>query len=378
MLTPQHYDQAEDEAAIHLSNRLIMVFQPELFQHGGFPSRVDRIEALWRFADTMHDGRWESTFREMLMGGLTDEEFELMREIARVAANLTGKHYARRIVPTDSLARAMNVFRHIRYIHPDPNATIFEVGPGSGYLGALLALAGYRYVSTDVTQALYLYQSHLMSELLPGRMIELATDPRSMADFDSLEPGTALHVPWWKWASPHPDFRLKANLVTANHCLCELHDWALAYTLKVSANMLSADPEGAFLFEGWGSTALHPMWAVSKEFADNGFGIAHNDILACVYVRGDGGGMANGLRFPLHRALLNPPAPPTPEELYHPPIWVTPFNPVSARIIQGRVQSMQNVRHSASTCLGALKAESGMDDLQSDDDKFAKFVSRIP
>ena len=35
-----------------------------------------------------------------------------------------------------------------------------EIGPGSGYLGALIMQQGWKYYSTEVTQAFYLYQNH--------------------------------------------------------------------------------------------------------------------------------------------------------------------------------------------------------------------------
>jgi len=397
ILTPDVYDLAEVEATASLPNRIVECCQPVGFMNEGYPTRVSSVKAVGRYVDVMQEGRLQGTFSQYLGGQVTAEEMELMREVSVVVRRLTIEHYGLPTVPKDALARALNVLRHVRHLHPDGGATILEVGGGSGYVGALLSLAGYRYVATDIAQAFYLYQSHLMNALTPGKVIELANDLRSFADIKNIDPGESIHVPWWKFVVPDPDFHLPIDLVTANHCLCEMHPRALAYTLKVCASLLAnGGAQSTFLFEGWGSTARHPIWTVHKAFAEQGYSIAHSDILATIYARQDGPLTLNGppspntptlaknvalSRRPLLRRLgliqeesLPPPLALSMEQLWHPPIWVTPANMISKQITDGRERLLQSAVHGIEDFEQMLRKVLGSDDLLTCDEKFLRFI----
>src|SRR5262249_21237629 len=151
-------------------------------------------------------------------------------------AGFTEQVYGRRSVPRAAMLRALNVVRHIRYLQPDPRAIIFEIGPGSGYLGALLLELGYRYAATDVTQGMYIWQNHLLNAMVPGQVAELATADGDF--FSGLGDARAIHVPWWKFVVVEPVIRSRVDVVTCNHALCEMHPSALAYSLRASYHLL--------------------------------------------------------------------------------------------------------------------------------------------
>lgn len=141
-----------------------------------------------------------STVPEVFLGklqGLTDEEFELFKTLNRAIAELSGETCGWRRVSRGGILSTMNIFRTIRSLCPNKDTVIFEIGPGIGYLGALLGLAGYRYVATDVTQALYLYQSHLFETLFGSDFLEGAHIPRDEFDLDrALLDRRIVHMRW--------------------------------------------------------------------------------------------------------------------------------------------------------------------------------------
>jgi hypothetical protein len=101
--------------------------------------------------------------------------------------------------------------------------SVFELGAGSGYVGALLQAdgGGGYYHTSDIAQAFALWQMHLL-----GR--------------DAV-------IPWWKWMTEGAP---RVMVFTANHMLNEMHPHALAYTAKMAKKMLGDD--GIFLVENYG------------------------------------------------------------------------------------------------------------------------------
>ena len=97
---------------------------------------------------------------------------------------------------------------------------ILEIGPGSGYLGMLLANDGYQYFAMDAAQAFYLYQKKIWSDIYGADYFDYSES--------SSRPDTAkvTHIPWWQFANlstPIPD----VDVVTINHALAEMHPQAV-------------------------------------------------------------------------------------------------------------------------------------------------------
>jgi hypothetical protein len=96
------------------------------------------------------------------------------------------------------------VVRQIDILFPNRQQIVLEVGGGSGYIGALLLEMGIRYISTDIAQAFYVVQNHVLNAIKPGKVIELATEERHFLEMDTIPQGHAVHVPWWKFVVKRP------------------------------------------------------------------------------------------------------------------------------------------------------------------------------
>jgi hypothetical protein len=241
MLTVAAYDKAETDALLHTPNRAVQCAHPKTFIGLSYPPRIPHESAAWRYADAMHEGRTEQTFKHYI-AALTSEELDLCTEVARRVGNLTESLYNRRIVPRSALLRAVNVVRHIRYV-AKPGARIFEIGAGSGYVGALLALLGYRYGCTDITQGFYLWQNHLLSAF--GNVEEQATGIGQSGDL--------IHTPWWKFY--RTGVKTGASVVTCNTALCEMEQSAIGF--------IAAFGRGAsFVCDTWGLKVISAQQAM--------------------------------------------------------------------------------------------------------------------
>jgi hypothetical protein len=267
------YGAAETEAVSRLPNRVIEAAQAETFLRRGYPTRAAADAEVWRYLDSMHELGERADYGKTL-GGATEEEYALLEHITRCVVAFSSRRYGRAVVPKGPLVRALLAFRHIRtLLEPDAGA-VFEIGAGSGYLGALLGLAGYRYVGTDITQGFYMAQSHLWEALFGDRFIELAHDSRDLASWESLPPQAVIHVPWWKYYAVEPErqIRLRADLVTANHTLCEMHTSAFNYTLEVARSMLGGpDRVKCFFVEGPGADQVRGYDMMLAGFGAHGY-----------------------------------------------------------------------------------------------------------
>lgn len=367
-LTVEDYDAAERRALDTTCNRIIECCVPSVFAYEGYPTRIYSTEAAARYVDTMHDrpGRAEDTFSS-LIGGLTEEEIDLMARVAGKVAELSQSLYGRRLVPRSGMLRALVVVRHIRYLFPDPSALILEVGPGSGYVGALLLELGYRYAATDITQALYVYQNHLLNALAPGQVLELATDGQDFFDLSRESEFRALHIPWWKFVRPNPAPALTFELVTCNHTLCEMHARALGYTTRLAAQLLAGKGLRCVLFEGFGSTARNPIWHAGQAFSQAGLCFAHNDTQSAVLVRDDSLESEQAMHLPLDPAAED-------EAAYHPPIYDNPDSSVGTAVKAGREKTRGEATRGLADLDRVLAEILGHSELRIDDEVFRAFA----
>lgn len=277
LLDVDSYNKAESAAADRYSIRVNQAFFPEMFASVGYPARVERADQLWRYIDVMHETR---TFYNMeyLLFGLTAREFELFKEVTRIVDEHATKNYRRRAHATAALLRALHVLRLIKIATGDKRPAVLEVGPGCGYLAMLLVMEGYPYIGTDVAQAFYLYQSHMLSYVAKD-LHEMVVEDGDILTLETPRPGTAIHIPWWKWVTLDPEkIKMSAGILTCNHCLCEMHPSSMAYLAAVSSRVLANDPEGGrFVFDSWGYDLLHGEETVLAKFADYGFRLCHNE-----------------------------------------------------------------------------------------------------
>lgn len=269
------YDHAEAQARETCPNRVIEAGQSEAFAKLGYPTRIVDEAALWRYADVMQERRFEGDYR-ITLGGLTRSEFDLFKDVGCRTFDLVKKATGHNIFPKSALLRSFLSFRHLRYLLP-PGALVVEIGPGCGYLGALLVHAGYRYAATDVAQAFYIFQNRLWSHLFPNKLRELADggDIAMLADPDA----TVVHLPWWIFfGCDPPHLGRSVDAVVANHALCEMHHHSMLFTIAFGRAVLRTPPEqGIFFVEGRGQDLSNKAALLPREFLRRGYARVYYD-----------------------------------------------------------------------------------------------------
>ena len=268
----QKYKEAENAAQVIVPNKIIEAFSPAHFKRTGYPTDIEDEKSLRNWVDAMHEGGMSWDY-ENLIGGVTKEEFELCKEIIYAVAVITKESSGKVAVPRGVFPSAIRVLRLIKYLCPNKNSLIFEVGPGCGYLGALLSLSGYSYASMDITQGFYVYQSRLYSQLFPDRIVELATEDLEFCDLKKSSKPSIFHVPWWKFGVlDFEKITLDVDLVVGVDVLCEMHQYALRYLGRLSKNWLTESPgEKFFLVPSTGTWASTSGPEMENMFAHLGF-----------------------------------------------------------------------------------------------------------
>jgi hypothetical protein len=368
------YGEAETAACSRLPNRIIEEARPFLFNQLGYPTRIERNDAGWRFADTMHETRFAGDVQGRLRG-LTDEEMEMFRTVNRAVTAMSEKLYGRRVFTTSSFVRALNIFRHIRALYPEPGTTVLEVGPGSGYLGALLMLNGYRYLATDITQGFYLYQSHLWRQLFGDRFHELADNPASIQELLARDDIVGIHLPWWVYMTLHQEKEpFTVDVVTANHMLCEMTRLSRRYTVKMARRLLDGGARRpSFLFEGWGYDLVTSIYEAYRGFRWNGFVMRHDDADIVLFEPTDEPFIDDPVKRDMVWAYLGKKAGPDPERSL-PAILTEPAGDWSERILSARREWGGRTTHDLDAVVRSLKECLGIDDLKTPDEEFYAFL----
>lgn len=254
-LKVNEYATAEKTASKLLPNRVIEAGGVAHFSQVGYPFCVTSDEDVWRFADAMHELGEASTFANEIQG-LTEEEFNLIKKITLAVHEMCKKNYKQDVLPRGSLTRAILPFRLIRAILP-PNSVVLEIGAGSGYLGALLALSGHTYIGVENAQGFYLYQNALWRKLFGSEFQELATGDTPLDKLTDVSAGSIIHAPWWQFYGADPKkISLNVDLATCNHVFCEMNRSALGFTAAISRDLLSGKSEPRYLVcEGPGANS---------------------------------------------------------------------------------------------------------------------------
>jgi len=236
----ERYDAADRAGRARVPNRAIEAFALEWWNVAGYPYRIASLDELWRYHDSMHDGRYEKNLR--LLGDVADDEVELCRRAARLIYDFSASRFRFASPGRDALTRALYQYRLLAKQLEQATSpwTILEIGPGSGYLGLLLGLAGHRYLAVEAAQAFYVYQSELWR-------FAFGTDYDD--GLERLGPSRIQHVPWWTFNEEH--LQLPAlDASTSNHALAEMHPGAVRRVFSVTDRF--AAPSGFLLAESLG------------------------------------------------------------------------------------------------------------------------------
>ena len=227
------YNQAERAGRATVPNRTIESFSLEVFNATGYPCRIDDESELWRYHDVMQEGRFKQNLR--LIGSYSEHDFDLVTRSAKQILGFSERHLPIRNSGKHALTRSLYQYQLLMKNRPhDGPLRILEIGPGSGYLGMLLANDGHQYFAMDAAQAFYLYQKKLWSDIYGADYFDYS---ESTSRPDSAK---VTHIPWWQFANfsiPIPD----VDVVTINHALAEMHPQAVKTIF-------------ARLYSAWGDT----------------------------------------------------------------------------------------------------------------------------
>ena len=230
------YDIAEQEAKNGLSFAELMAFAPATFEKLGFPHRVKDERELVRYADWNFDeGNREYFWPNHFFTGpavetnYTHDEVELMNRVRDQAVEVTRK-LGRAVRPLSGPFTQLGLFRVIQKLRESyemQNIRVFEVGPGTGYLGAMLLNNGCPYGWMDNAQALYLWQARLLSHV----------------------GGQHVGTPWWQFIRTS---MTTADVVVSNTNLGEMTTIAMKVVVRRAYQMLADSKIGFFLFTNIG------------------------------------------------------------------------------------------------------------------------------
>jgi len=279
-LSPEQYDAAETRACAQLSIPHLMAFRPVAYQSVGWPIRVTSEAELVRYADHNFEHEVPGLFAPDAVfppvgyrNAFTPDEKELIDVIRDRVAAVT-ERCGRRIRPITNLLVQTGPFRMLNQLAEGfrvSKLAVFEVGPGAGYLGALLAQTGHRYLTYDVTQSYYLWQNRLLAAVAGRDFSELAGQENTKSAAAALQRGRVVHLPWWTYAQFLANTPVRTDVVYSNSNLSEMTRVALRHVLHISRQMLQRSPIGVFCFFSKGMPSQTPHEELDSEFERFGY-----------------------------------------------------------------------------------------------------------
>lgn len=294
MITISNYESAEAKAIARASYPVIRAFRPAAFTQANFPARVSEEQELIRYADCMYELADRTQFYERDL--YSDDEASLMLALSEKIEQLTTTHFGRPVQPFMCLFPPIRILRAIDKVAKERPLTIYEIGPGSGFLGAYAILRGHTYRAIDNTQALYLWQDRLFEHLV-------GADYKNFASADCFDPSVAPKVssiPWWQFAefykSP-PD----ADIVVCEAALGEMDTFAANYVLRLAGEMLKDSNVGAFIYCNIGEQRLNSLSYIEGKLSSIGFRKYESDGATIHALKSNVGLMLPSIKSPFRR-----------------------------------------------------------------------------
>lgn len=104
----------EKEGKKQLPNRFLESFQPEVFLNVGFPTRIEDDCEVYKFLDSMHDGRLKEYYEHRNMNcAPTYKEFELIKKLAKNIYSFSKSTYGKGIVVKAPMLCSTHILRKI-------------------------------------------------------------------------------------------------------------------------------------------------------------------------------------------------------------------------------------------------------------------------
>lgn len=285
------YNASEQAAMRHLSIPSLMAFQPASFQSVGWPTHVRDDEELARYADHNFEAEVPAMYHQDaefapvgFVNAFTPIEAELAANLRETVADFTARRFGRAVKPMTNLMVQFGPYRCMEALSKSygRKLDVFEPGPGAGFLGALLAQNGYTYASYDVTQSLYLWQSHLLDAATGGGFTELAHSD----NLSNVDRTAVLHLPWWMFALQLGTTPLRYDLVYSNSNLGEMTAVAFRQLILYSKLLLQDSEVGAFTFFSSGMTRYQTLETIDAGLKAEGFVPVMSEPFHCYQLQG--------------------------------------------------------------------------------------------
>ncbi len=263
----EEYNNNESKGLIDLSNRFIRAFKAKVFENGGFPTRIQYDEEIYRYIDSMHANSFESHYHKLCCG-ITSEEFNLLKQTTKDIYNFTKKECNKSFLVKAPMIASICEKRLIEAALTDDSDIVFEIGGGSGTLGCLLLEDKHKYIATDVTQSFYILQSRIF-EHISKDINELVIDK-----LDTKK--QCLHIPYWKLWELRNEV-IPMDIVVSNHALLEMSQNSIRFYLNWIRRSLSQSSTGAFVFQGGGWRVEQNLIELIELFEEYGFHLKYFD-----------------------------------------------------------------------------------------------------
>ena len=259
------YNDAELRGRATVSNRAIEAFALELWNTLGYPFRISSEKELWRYHDSMQDGRFEQNLRLI---SDSEHDFDLVTKTAKQILGFSEQCLPFRSCGKHALTRSLYQFQLIIKNRPhDGKLKILEIGPGSGYLGILLANDGHEYFAMDAAQAFYLYQKRIWSHIFQDDYFDYSDS--------SSRPKNAkiIHLPWWQFADLSVALP-EIDIVTVNHALAEMHENAVKLIFSRLYTQWGDNPKKIVIAESLGYDYFKRKDQMFSAIQELGFSLA--------------------------------------------------------------------------------------------------------
>lgn len=277
LVLPEQYDAHEERGTADLPIPMLMGFMPITFERYSYPTRIREMRALQRYADHNCEAEVPGLFVPGAVfapvgyvNAFTADERDLLGIVRERVARALGNDFGRPIKPITNLLVQIGPFRALthlaRTLRREP-LSMFEVGPGAAYIGALMAIAGHRYAAFDITQSLYIWQQYMLRAVAGPDFVETAGFNR----FEEAPAARITHLPWWQYVRFLESCPIRTDFVYSNSNLGEMSPLALKLVLEVSKRMLEHSPLGVFAYFSTGMTAQSSVEQIAAAFAAAGY-----------------------------------------------------------------------------------------------------------
>ena len=241
-------------------------FQPVLFKKlKSFNLKTTKFSELIKFVDMHHPNRYKLNIHNGGIKKYSPKEVKLKKKIEKIVLN----YFKKKININDSFSRAIISYRFIKKKF-NKKFNIFEIGPGSGYLGILLKNDKYNYSSFEITKHHFIYQRFIHEKIFKKK----ATLNILSEQFKNNKLRNNFHIPWWQVKNILYFLnKFKPKIIVLNHCVNEMHHKALDY-LCYNFSLLNQKP--IIYIEGFGSEKINSTENSLNIFYKHGFKIFYH------------------------------------------------------------------------------------------------------